>query len=158
KRNNPAYIRGSFLFHDWIRQSLHENKPYDQFVREILTASGDLTQNPPVVWYRAVATNNEQLEDAAQLFLGLRIQCARCHHHPFEKWSQTDYYGFSAFFSRVGRKQGTEIREEARIFHNRGMAQATNPRSGENLKPTGLGGQPLNLTADDDPRQSLVDW
>src|SRR6185295_8292516 len=91
-------------------------------------------------------------------FLGLRIQCARCHHHPFEKWSQSDYYGFSAFFSRVGRKQGQEIREEARIFHNRGMAQATNPRSGENLKPTGLGAAPLDLKADDDPRQSLVDW
>jgi len=158
KRVNAGYLRGSFLFHDWIRQSLHENKPYDQFVREILTASGDLSQNPPVVWYRAVATNNEQLEDSAQLFLGLRIQCARCHHHPFEKWSQTDYYGFSAFFSRVGRKPGQEIKEEARIFHNRGMASATNPRSGESLKPTGLGGQALDLKPDDDPRVALADW
>lgn len=158
KRVNPTYLRGSFLFHDWIRQSLHENKPYDQFVREIITASGDFSQNPAVVWYRAVATNNEQLEDSAQLFLGLRIQCARCHHHPFEKWSQTDYYGFSAFFSRVGRKQGQESKDEPRIYHNRGMASATNPRSGENLKPTGLGAQPLELSADEDPRQKLVDW
>jgi hypothetical protein len=150
-------IRGNYSFHAWIRDSFYENKPYDQFVRDVLAASGELGQNPPVVWYKQVKQINEQVEDCAQLFLGLRIQCARCHHHPFEKWSQRDYYGLSAFFARVGRKPGMQANEE-RIYHKRGLATAQNPKTGENLKPTGLGAEPLELSPEDDPRQALVDW
>ena len=157
KAGQQNSLRGNYAFHAWIRQSLYENKPYDQLVRDVLAASGELGQNPPVVWYKQVKQINEQVEDCAQLFLGLRIQCARCHHHPFEKWSQRDYYGLSAFFARVGRKPGLGANEE-RIFHRRGLATAQNPKTGENLKPTGLGSQPLELTADDDPRHALVDW
>src|SRR6202000_1239930 len=93
-----------FAFHDWIRDSMLTNKPYDKFVTEILTASGDIDDNPPVAWYRQVKDPTAQLEDVGQLFLGMRMHCAQCHHHPFEKWSQRDYYSFSAFFSQVGRK------------------------------------------------------
>jgi Protein of unknown function (DUF1549)/Protein of unknown function (DUF1553) len=157
KRRQPADTRGTYAFFNWIRDALAENKPYDQFVREVLTAAGDVTSFPPVTWYREVAQTNEQVEDTAQLFLGLRIQCARCHHHPFEKWSQDDYYGFSAFFSRVGRKGGASPREQ-RVFHNDGVATATNPRSGKALKPAGLGAQPLDVAAERDPRHLLVDW
>lgn len=157
KRRDANYTRGSYAFHGWIRDSLYENKPYDQFVREILAASGEIGQNPPVVWYREVKEINQQVEDCAQLFLGLRIQCARCHHHPFEKWSQRDYYGLSAFFAQVGRKPGMQTSEE-RIFHRRGTAQAANPKTGEQLKPTGLGGEPLTLSPERDPRQALADW
>lgn len=157
KKRQPDDTRGNYAFHAWIRDSLFENKPYDQFVREVLTASGDLKSNPPVTWFREVAQTNEQVEDTAQLFLGLRIQCARCHHHPFEKWSQDDYYGFSAFFSRVGKKNGDSPREQ-RVFHNEGAATAQNPRSGNSLKPTGLGSPALDIAADRDPRHFLVDW
>ncbi|HEV2971970.1 MAG TPA: DUF1549 and DUF1553 domain-containing protein [Pirellulales bacterium] len=157
KRQQESFAHGTYLFHDWIRQSLYENKPYDQFVRDILTASGEMGENPPVAWYRSVRETNQQMEDTAQLFLGLRIQCARCHHHPFEKWSQQDYYGFEAFFSRVGRKKGMQVGEE-RIFHQRGVATAVNPRSGQTVKPAGLGAKTLDLSADQDPRQALVDW
>ena len=113
--------------------------------------------NPPAAWYREVKDQSAQVEDTAQLFLGLRIQCARCHHHPFERWSQQDYYGFQAFFSRVGRKKSS-IPNYDRIYHQRGVAQAKNPKTGLNVKPTGLGGEPLELTPDDDPRHALVDW
>lgn len=157
KRRQPQDTRGTYAFYEWIRESLADNKPFDQFVREILTASGDVASNPPVTWYREVAQTNEQVEDTAQLFLGLRIQCARCHHHPFEKWSQDDYYGFSAFFSRVGRKNGDNPREQ-RVFHNDGMASSTNPRSSKALKPTGLGSPTVEVPADRDPRHLLVDW
>ena len=157
KRRTPNYTRGSYAFHGWIRDSLYENKPYDQFVREIVSASGEMGDNPPVVWYREVKEVDQQVEDTAQLFLGLRIQCARCHHHPFEKWSQRDYYGLAAFFSQVGRKPGYEP-EEQRIFHRRGEAAATNPKTGERLAPTGLGADPLKGAAERDPRQSLADW
>lgn len=157
KRRDPSFTRGSYAFHGWIRDSLYENKPYDQFVREILSASGEVGQNPPVVWYREVKEVNQQVEDCAQLFLGLRIQCARCHHHPFEKWSQRDYYGLAAFFSQVGRKPGMQPSEE-RIFHRRGAAVAANPKTGEQLSPTGLGSEALKLSPERDPRQSLADW
>src|SRR5207248_6504555 len=96
-------------------------------------------------------------EDTAQLFLGLRIQCARCHHHPFEKWSQQDYYGMAAFFSRVGRKPGLQQFEE-RIFHQPGMASAANPKNGQAVPPTGLDTKPAQLSPEDDPRHALVDW
>ncbi len=160
KRTNDDR-RGTYAFYRWIWNSLYENKPYDQFAREILTATGDMEHNPAVVWYREVSKNNEQVEDTAQLFLGLRIQCARCHHHPFERWSQNDYYGLSAFFTRVGNKKLANDASKARdrrIFHNEGIAQAKNPRSGKQLKPAGLGEEPFNIPADRDPRHYLVDW
>ena len=162
KRNNDQ-TAPTYGFHKWIWSSLYENKPYDQFVREILTASGNADDNPPVAWYREVDQPNEQVEDVSQLFLGLRIQCARCHHHPFEKWSQDDYYGMAAFFARVGRKNiigGNNQMRDKRIFNidNQGPAQARNERSGKMLSPTGLGSKPYTVTADDDARVLLADW
>jgi hypothetical protein len=160
KRNNNETKAPTFAFHAWIRQSLHENKPYDQFVREVIASSGDYRTSPGTVWYKEVKDKSAQLEDTAQLFLGLRIQCARCHHHPFEKWSQQDYYGFEAFFSRVGQKPGPLPGNEAPkvIYHQRGVAQSNNPKTGQPVKPTGLGSEPMELTEDIDPRHKLVDW
>ena len=163
KNRAPDDSSATYGFYQWIWSNLYENKPYDQIVREVLTASGDSTTNPAVVWYREVDENNEQVEDAAQLFLGLRIQCARCHHHPFEKWSQNDYYGFSAFFTRVGKKNlfepgMTKASRDKRVFHNDGVAAATNPRNGQSLKPTGLGSPALEIAPERDPRHFLADW
>lgn len=157
KRRNDNDKVATFGLHDWIRNSFHQNKPYDQFVREIITATGSPADTPAVGWYREVKDQAAQVEDTAQLFLGLRIQCARCHHHPFEKWSQQDYYGMAAFFSRVGRKKSS-IPNYDRVFHNRGVAEATNPKSGDKVKPTGLDAEPLVLDQDDDPRVKLADW
>jgi hypothetical protein len=157
KRRNESYARGTRIFHDWVRDSLHANVPYDQIVRQLLTATGEMGQNPPVAWYREVKDSNEQVEDTAQLFLGLRIQCARCHHHPFEKWSQQDYYGFAAFFSRMQRKPGAQIGEE-RVVYNRGTPSATNPKTQKSVAPSGLGAAPATISTEDDPRQALVDW
>lgn len=157
KRRQDTEKLATFSFHEWIRTSLNENKPYDLFVREILTATGNPGQNPPVGWYREVKDASAQVEDTAQLFLGLRIQCARCHHHPFEKWSQQDYYGFSAFFAQVGRKPSA-VQGQERIFHRRGVASAQNPKTGQAVKPTGLGAVPLEVNPDIDPRHAMVDW
>src|SRR5438876_1071647 len=157
KRGAPTHTRGTYAFYDWIRDSLLVNKPYDQFAREIVAASGDLSENPPVAWYRQVKDPNAQLEDAAQLFLGLRLQCAQCHHHPFEKWSQQDYYSFAAFFSKVGRKTGAQPGEEV-IYARRGLPTATNKKTKQPVPPAGLGDTPVKLSPDDDPRQALADW
>lgn len=157
KRAEPGYKRGNFAFHSWIRESFAQNKPYDQFAREILAASGDLSHNPPVAWYRQVNSMTAQLEDTAQLFLGQRLQCAQCHHHPFEKWSQQDYYSFGAFFSTVAKKPGSAPGEEV-VYAKRANASATNKKTKQSVKPAGLGAPSPNLTPDDDPRQALVDW
>ena len=161
RKQNDNDSAGMYIFNQWIWSSIYDNKPYDQFVREIITASGDMNFNPPVVWYREVDRKNEQVEDTAQLFLGLRIQCARCHHHPFERWSQNDYYGLQAFFSRVGRKTtpGQANSRDNRVVHDEGVAQEQNPRSGAALRPTGLGvSEPSDIPADRDPRVWLADW
>ncbi len=157
RRGLPAHKHGNYAFYDWIRDSLDQNRPYDQFVRDVITASGDSADNPPVAWYRQVITPTAQLEDTAQLFLGTRLQCAQCHHHPYEKWSQNDYYSFAAFFSTVARKPGAEAGEEI-IYHKRGDASAVNKKTSLAVKPAGLGATPTTLPSDDDPRQSLVDW
>jgi hypothetical protein len=157
KRTKPADARGNFAFHDWIRDAMLANKPYDQFVREIVAASGEIEENPPVAWYRQVKEPQQQLEDTAQLFLGMRLQCAQCHHHPYEKWSQQDYYSFSAFFSQVGRKP-TAVKENEMIFHKRGAATAVNKKTKQNVKPAGLGATPQEIAPEDDPRLALADW
>ncbi len=148
---------GTFAFHDLLRTSFYENKPYDQFVRELLTATGTVETNPPVAWFREVSNTESRVEDAAQLFLGQRIQCARCHHHPFEKWSQADYYHMSAFFSKVTTKEGPTP-DEPLYISRVGGASAQHPKSGQSLKPAGLDAEPLDLEAIDDPRENLVDW
>ncbi|MDB6006594.1 MAG: hypothetical protein JWR15_3581 [Prosthecobacter sp.] len=157
KRSDPKDARGNFAFHQWIRDSLYDNMRYDQFVREVITASGDMASHPQVAWYRQAKDMTIQMEDTAQLFLGQRLQCAQCHHHPFEKWSQQDYYGFSAFFSTVARKASANLGEDI-IFTKRAEAQAVNLRTKQPVKPTGLGSPTLALAPDDDPRESLADW
>ncbi|HAN96530.1 MAG TPA: S-layer protein [Planctomycetaceae bacterium] len=157
KRDGEEDKVATFAFHDWIRESFRENKPYDRFVREIIASSGEVGVNPPVAWYREVRDLSAQVEDTAQLFLGLRIQCARCHHHPFEAWSQQDYYGFAAFYSQVGRKRGTTGQD--RIFAQRIVAQTQNPKTGAMVLATGLGADgPAPIGADVDARHALADW
>lgn len=157
KRESKADITANFAFHSWVRDSLLANKPYDEMVRQLLAATGTIVANPPVAWYKRVKDPKAQLEDVAQLFLGVRMQCAQCHHHPFERWSQNDYYSLAAFFNQVGRKP-TAIAGEDLIFHKRGVAEFVNPKNGEPVKPAGLGGPTLEIAPDDDPRLKLADW
>jgi hypothetical protein len=157
KRDDTSDITSNFAFHSWVRDGLLANKPYDQMVRELLAATGTIAGNPAVAWYKRVLEPQQQLEDVAQLFLGVRMQCAQCHHHPFERWSQNDYYSFGAFFSRVGRKP-TATRGEDVIFHKRGMAQLQNKKTKLPVKPAVLGGPTLAIPPDEDPRLKLADW
>lgn len=161
KRRNGNDIPYTYRFHSWIRQAFESNMPYDQFVRGVLTATGDAQTYPPVAWYREVSSSSQQMEDTAQLFLGMRLACAKCHHHPFERWSQQDYYGFEAFFTQVGLKVSrfnpqTNIPDVVYLKGN--VPSVANPRTNQPVKPTGLGGEPLEIPAWQDARHSLVDW
>jgi hypothetical protein len=157
KRDDTKDITANFAFHSWVRDSLLANKPYDRLVRELLAATGTIADNPPVAWYKRVKQPTEQLEDVAQLFLGVRMQCAQCHHHPFERWSQHDYYSMAAFFSQIGRKPTATAGEDV-IFHKRGVAQTENKKTRQPVKPAGLGDPTLEIPPDDDPRLRLADW
>ena len=151
---------GTALFAGWIRDSLAANKPYDQFVSEILTASGSQNENPPTVWYRQVRTRSDYVESVAQAFLGVRIQCAQCHHHPFDRWSQADYYGLAAVFARVGRKGGFADAEVPtnEVIYVKDRGKVFHPRSGALMLPKALGGPELEVSRFDDPRRKLARW
>jgi hypothetical protein len=157
KRDLASDTVSNFAFHSWIRDSLLANTPYDVIVRELLAATGEITTNPAVAWFKRVKEPKQQLEDVAQLFLGVRMQCAQCHHHPFERWGQQDYYSLAAFFSQIGRKLSSTPEEET-IFHKRGIAQAENKKTRQQVRPAGLGAGPLEIAPDEDPRMRLAEW
>ncbi|MEI7457832.1 MAG: DUF1549 and DUF1553 domain-containing protein [Pirellula sp.] len=157
RRDTPGQKAGSFAFHRWIREQIANNRPFDEFVRDIVAASGAMDVHPPVVWYRQVADTFSRLEDTSQLFLGQRIQCARCHHHPFEKWAQKDYFQMASFFSQVKTKPG-QSPDETVVFTSMGAPRAAHPKTGESLKPAGLDGPVIEDSDRRDPREALVDW
>ncbi|QDU01916.1 hypothetical protein V6x_15990 [Gimesia chilikensis] len=156
-RNQRA---GTMLFSAWIRDSIAANKPYDRFVTELLTASGRQAQNPPAIWYRSVRSTPDYVESVAQAFLGVRVQCAQCHHHPAEHWSEDDYYSFAAIFSRVGRKGGFADAEVPtnEVIYLKDEGEVHNPRSGKLMQPRPLGGPDFKVSRFDDPRRNLAKW
>ncbi len=164
RRNEQIRARGTFAFHSWIRESIARDKPYDQFAREILAATGDESQSPPTVWYKELTNPENFVDDTAQVFLGLRMACAQCHHHPYEKWSQDDYWGLAAFFGRLGRKivqqPGGFVNQQAQIqvIFNRPSGAVINKRTSKPAEITPLDGEPMKVAADEDPRHKLVDW
>ena len=88
----------------WLRDKISDNVPFDQIVRELITAEGGTFANPPANYYRVARDPNALAETTAQLFFGIRMQCAKCHNHPFERWTQDDYYSMAAFFAQVKQK------------------------------------------------------
>ena len=158
-RGRDWVSRDSHSFHAWIRTGLVQNKPYDQFASEVVVASGKAIENPAVNWYRVVQDQKERMENIAQVFLGIRMQCAQCHHHPYEQWSQEDYFAFTAFFSTIERKNTPKLPEEDIYFHNRKTAKMENPASGELLSPRLLGETDfLEIPGANDPRFELAAW
>ena len=156
RRNGDQAKRGTFAFAAWLRNAFAQNMPYDQIVRAVLTAQGNVSDNPPVIWYREVRNITHQVNDTAQLFLGTRINCANCHHHPYERWSQDDYWSFAAYFGRLGRKPG-EVSGEDAIFVKKDGG-VSNPMTNKPMKPRGLGGLESEYVRGEDPRGKLMDW
>ncbi len=163
RRGLQERAKGTFAFHAWIRKSIQKDKPYDEFVRDILGATGDEMSSPPTVWYKELNQPQEFVDDAAQVFLGLRLACAQCHHHPYEKWSQDDYWGLAAFFGRVGRKQlpiiGGNPQGANRVaIFTASRGQVINKKTQRPAPYKPLDGKPMEISSYDDPRQKLVDW
>ncbi len=149
--------------HHWLRESFRTNKSYDQFVRELITAKGSIFSNGPANYYRIANTPPDLAESTAQLFLGTRLQCAKCHHHPYEKYAQADYYGFAAFFARVGTKGSAEFGNFGgeTVVVVRSTGEVSHPKTGAILKPTPLDGQVMEPSPSDggkDRRWLLSEW
>ncbi len=154
--NTKVSASGVHKFRRWIVAAVRNNMPYDKFVAELLLADGNTFDNPPANYYRTAGDMNDCTETTAQLFLGIRIQCAKCHNHPFERWTQDNYYGIAAFFNRVQRKKTTNP-DELVVYVGR-SGEVTQPRTGAQMKPwLPLTGD-VDLPGEDDRRAALADW
>lgn len=159
-RNTSADLgeQGMWSMHNWIKESFRTNKPFDQFVRELITARGSLYSVGPANFFRINKDSSTLAEATAQLFLGVRMECAKCHHHPFEKYSQEDYYGLAAFFSRVGTKGSEEFGlfggEQVVVVRDAGDVR--HPRTNQLMKPKAL--EAAEMEHPLDRRMPLADW
>ncbi|MBY0523295.1 MAG: DUF1553 domain-containing protein [Gemmataceae bacterium] len=170
--DGASRAKGTFGFHNWIREAVASDKPYDEFAREIIAATGDEINNPPSVWYKELTKDQakfqpEFVDNVAQVFMGLRLSCANCHHHPYEKWSQDDYWGIASFVGRTSFKNitlpGLSAQNNARqrqFIYTRSGADPTIliPRTTRKAVMHVLDGPPMTVSSDEDPRQKLVDW
>lgn len=166
RRNIPQRATGTFGFHNWIREAIANDMPYDEFARSVIAASGDEVKNPPTVWYKELTQPEQFVDDVAQVFLGQRLACAQCHHHPYEKWSQDDYWSLAAFWGRLGRKNivqpGTNPNNNQQgnpqFIYVKSSGSVTNKRTSKaaDIKP--LDGEPMAIAPETDPRHKLVDW
>ena len=117
------------MYYDWLKERVGNNMPVDQMVRELLSASGGSFTNPATNYYDGERNTLKIAENVAQVFMGMRIQCAQCHNHPFDRWTLDDYYSFAAFFAQIGNKQAEDPREH--IVFDRGNGDVKHPVTGQ---------------------------
>jgi len=126
--------KATWAFVRWIEQAVARNMPYDQMVRSVITAQGSSFDEPAVNYFRASKEPKVALENATQLFLGVRFSCNACHDHPFERWTQAQYYEMAAFWGRVGTKKGP--REGEQVIYDLPAGEVLHPKDGRTMKPT----------------------
>ncbi|MEZ6123480.1 MAG: DUF1549 and DUF1553 domain-containing protein [Planctomycetaceae bacterium] len=162
-RPNPyrVGIKAVLNYDRWIRERFHQRMPWDQFARELITAKGSSFRNGAVTLYRDRRTPDEVTTLVSQLFLGIRLECAKCHHHPFEKWGQDDFYSFAAWFAKIGHK-GTgvspPISGSEEFFFAGDKGSVKHPVTGQELQPRPLWGAAAVTDDVEDPRDVLADW
>src|SRR5260370_36399934 len=137
----------------WLRKQFAENRPYDEWVRALVTARGSTADEGPAAIYKVLATPEDLSRSFSQLFLGIRIQCAQCHHHPSDRWGQDDYYALAGFFTGIGRKTppgGSEV-----LFAQKGT-ELPHPRTKKPLPARAVGSAPADFTGTPDRRIVLA--
>jgi len=156
-RVNPEQLgaKRAMLLDRWLRKSFRANMRYDEFVRALMTAQGSSLRELPVNFYKGFAKPNDLTIAVSQIFLGVRLECAQCHHHPYEKWGQGDFYGLAAFFPRLTRKRGTNGEE---LLYAGIKGDVKHPRTGKLVTPQVLGGEPYESEPGVDRRIHLADW
>ncbi|MCA8995775.1 MAG: DUF1553 domain-containing protein [Planctomycetaceae bacterium] len=162
-RPNPYHvgIKATLNYDAWIREAFRENMPYDEFVKQLLTSRGSTFRDGETVMFRDRRKPDELTTIVSQLFLGIRLECAKCHHHPFEVYGQSDFYSFAAYFARIGRK-GTGISapisgsEEFIFTADKGDVQ--HPITNEVLEPRPIFGEAPEIAEGEDRREALAEW
>lgn len=147
--------RGAYAFHRWIRKQIRDNRPYDQWVREIVTASGNTGQVGPANFFRLLRTPEDVTKTISQAFLGVRMDCAQCHHHPFEKWGQDDFYGLAGYFNGLSRVKLDDNRELILHPGHKSISIPVIQRSVDTRPPGGTATLADKAT---DPRPELARW
>ncbi|MEZ6122454.1 MAG: DUF1549 and DUF1553 domain-containing protein [Planctomycetaceae bacterium] len=142
-------------YFNWLKEKIASNTPSDVMVRELLASKGGTFSDPATNYYQTETETLKVAENAAQVFMGMRIQCAQCHNHPFDRWTMDDYYGFAAFFAQIGRKGSSDPREQ--IIFNSGGGEVKHLVDGRNMPPKFLGGEQPDLKGRD-RREVLAEW
>lgn len=158
-RGNRTTIssRGVHSLHRYLVDHFAADRPFTQLARELLTGAGNTLHRPAATFHRISPTPDEAAESFSQLFLGVRIQCAKCHNHPFESITQTDYYSLAAYFARVKIK-GKQFALDDEIVYLDRQGEVQHPLTRKNLEPAAFGSPAGKLEPDDDRRERLVDW
>lgn len=156
RSSNQVSQKSIVLYYQWLVDQIAGNRPLDEMVHELLSSSGGTFSTPQTNFYEIERDRLKVAENVAQIFMGMRIQCAQCHNHPFDRWTQNDYYSFAAFFSQVGRKQGEDYREQ--IVFNAGGGEVPHPVTGQNAPPVFLGGAAPQIQGGQDRRQIVATW
>jgi hypothetical protein len=164
-QNNRKYLgeKGAYEFQEWIRQQVANNTPYNKLVRELLTSRGSSYENPAANFFRVTRDAKPTMEKTTQVFLGVRMVCAQCHDHPFERWTQNQYFEMAAFFSAVGVRPGYEVGEEI-VYDQRELDDLKHPKDGHAVKPnflvaaTTASAQPVAFPTNAARRDALADW
>src|SRR5206468_386397 len=136
--NNRMSYKSVVLYYNWLQDKIAKNVPFNQIVKDLIDSSGGTFENPATNYYQTERDALKIAENTAQVFMGMRIQCAQCHNHPFDRWTQDDYYGFADFFSQVSRKPGEDPREV--IVTSSGGGDVKHPL-GRPVQPKFLGGE-----------------
>ncbi len=155
RSSNQVSTKAMLLYYNWLQDKIAKNVPMDRMVQDLLAASGGTFKSPATNYYQNETDTLKVAENVAQVFMGMRVQCAQCHNHPFDRWTQDDYYGFAAFFAQIGRKGGDDPRET--VVFNRGGGEVTHPVGGRVMKPKFLGGAVPDVGGKD-RRAVLAKW
>lgn len=154
-QGNDVSPKGALLYHQWLQRRIAANQPLDAMIRDLLTASGGTFENPPTNYFQLERNTLKLAENVAQGFLGMRIQCAQCHNHPFDCWTMDDYYGFAAFFTQIGRKRAADPRET--IVFESGGGEMQHPVRKQPARPKFLGGEVPKIP-DRGRRTAVAEW
>jgi hypothetical protein len=147
--------KATLLYYNWLQEQIAGNVPIDEMVKKLLSAQGGTFSNPATNYFQAEQDRLKTAENVAQVFMGMRIQCAQCHNHPFDRWTMDDYYSFAAFFAQIGRKAGADPRET--IVFNAGGGEVNHLVGGRAMPPKFLGGAVPDCSGRD-RREVLAEW
>jgi len=155
RSSNQVSYKATLLYYNWLQDRIARNVPLNQWVQELLGANGGTFNNPVTNYYQNETDILKVTENVAQVFMGMRIQCAQCHNHPFDRWTMDDYYGFAAFFTQIGRKRTDDPREL--VVFNSGSGEINHPVGGRRMAPKYLGGEVPDVVGKD-RRALMAEW